>query len=246
VGAATGGPGGTGSDGAEAGDGGQAHLVDAVDGETSGDLELLQRARGGRAGESLGGLGGAASSHLRRSKSAASLTLRSEALGGGRSILFQAGTEIPSASGPGAPARAISRGDGQPVRVGTELVEDTPGTIVIRSNGVFGESGTSFGIARTLGGGFVEAAATPNVPGGDGGDAESFSLGIAHGRSPVEVHDAAAGGSGGVQLAEPVPSERSPSLLSIPDVGAGRGGAARSIAMGFGGRGEPVLSTPIP
>jgi hypothetical protein len=70
------------------------------------------------------------------------------------------------------------------------------------------------------GGGFSIFSAEPTPPGGRGGAARSFSLGIAHGDSPVEVLDAAMGGPGGAQA-------------NFEGSAASRGGPADSRAIGL-------------
>ena len=286
VGEALAGRGGSRVDGAPAGDGGEAHLQDAVDGDTAGPLRLEQRAIGGSSGVGPGGVGGAASSHLFRSKSAESLELQVQASGGGRALFFDDGTFVisdfagagaPAAAssraqndagpatvltvaaggsggvlaegGPAAPggdaeawASAATRGDGNRVQVGHPFPEPDPLSVQPIFAAAIGGPGGSFQVQRGIPNDPDPSgsAHTPNLPGGDGGNASSFSMGMAHGRSRVEVYDTALGGPGGSQIATFTPVARVPELETYIDVGAGAGGEARSVAVGLGGRGELV------
>ncbi|MGI9591959.1 MAG: hypothetical protein ACR2P8_11370, partial [Myxococcota bacterium] len=140
-------------------------------------------------------------------------------------------------------ASAVSEGDGHPVRVGAPPSEAEPGRIQVLTGAAVGGSGGSFqpvtqgtlGSPRRL----VTAPESLNRPGGDGGDASSFSLGIARGRSPVEVYDGAIGGSAGLPLASFTPVAGQPGLETYEEVGAGVGGEARSVAVGLGSA-EPI------
>jgi hypothetical protein len=212
------------------GSGASALVVDAVDGSSSGALELIQRAVGGDAGWGAGAPGGAAGSAqstLVRERSAASLGMRVEALGGmGAGVFF---STIPGTPGGSATAVAEATNDGGDVEVEG---------YALGGASLMGGAASVQVAGRTSGDGHAVRVGVPgSLPvgafgGSGGGDATSSSIGIASGDSSVGVVDRADGGPG----ANP---------FSPGGGNGGRGGTATSRASGenAGSSSVEVLAT---
>lgn len=202
------------------GSGASVVVENAVDGRTSGALELVQRAFGGDAGEkhvtngaNPPGLAGSATSRLDRSSAATSFSVEVEAQGGIGGRVSAAGN-LTSAGGDalaegvventaGSVQTSLRAGGGRGGRV------DNSGSTATGSGG----GATVHASARSLGDGRdVEVGGTSSFgafggaagqllsgpgPRGDGGAAASDSVGIAEGDSRVAVEDVAKGGEGG-------------------------------------------------
>jgi len=109
------------------------------------------------------------------------------------------------------------------------------------------------GARAGTGGSFNLYSAEPTPPGGRGGAARSFSLGIAHGDSPVKVLDEAIGGPGGSQanFSGPAASRGGPAESKaiglnrgVSDVSVNAeaaGGAAGTVWIGLGENSYPYL-----
>ncbi|MBK7952238.1 MAG: PEP-CTERM sorting domain-containing protein [Deltaproteobacteria bacterium] len=212
--------GGAGAVGSSAGRGGSVAVVDAVDGATSGRLELVQRATGGDAGDgatfvdaSPGAPGGSATNLLTRSLRTAELAVELSASGG---------TGSDGATGSGGATRG---GDARAEAVTTNEIGSA--SLFVDANGgdggsglggrVGGDGGAASLLAslRTLGegddiaiggddglhrwgavGGDARGFGASGPEGGHGGRATSRSLGTALGDSRVTVFDRAFGGRG--------------------------------------------------
>ncbi|MFO0691655.1 MAG: PEP-CTERM sorting domain-containing protein [Myxococcota bacterium] len=212
--------GGAGAMGPTAGRGGSVAITDAVDGTTTGRLELVQRATGGDAGDGStfddavpGAAGGSATSLLTRSVRAADLALELAATGG-------AGSDGSTGSG-----NATRGGDARAETVATN--ETGRGSLFVESSGGDGGSGLGARVGghggdavllaslRTLGvggditiggddgvhrwgavGGDARGFGASGSEGGNGGRATSRSVGTALGDGRVTVFDRAFGGRG--------------------------------------------------
>lgn len=208
--------------GQRAGAGADVVLDNAVDGQTTGTLRLIQRAIAGAGGgfgvESLPGDAGDATSLLERMKSSTEFEVVVGAIGGngGGQSQTQSPNPIPAPASNGGSARAettvandsglvsalvIARGgrggDASTSGVGGDggdaSASATAGSTGDGNSVVIGGSG-EFGAI----GGHANVRAAHLNPGeaGIGGDADSRSVGTALGDSAVSVHDRATGGEG--------------------------------------------------
>jgi hypothetical protein len=225
-----------------------SHLFSSKSAES---LELqVQASGGGRALffddgtfviSDFAGAGAPAAASSRAQNDAGPATALTVAAGGSGGVLAEGGPAAPGGDAE-AWASAATRGDGNRVQVGHPFPAPDPLSVQPIFAAAIGGPGGSFQVERGIPNDPDPSgsAHTPNVPGGDGGNASSFSMGMAHGRSPVEVYDTALGGPGGSQIATFTPIGDRSSIETYIDVGAGAGGEARSVAVGLGGRGEPV------
>jgi hypothetical protein len=214
TGEVTGGAGGNRSSGSgDGGDGASALLENSVDGETTGSLTLVQRARGGAGGSTSGtdvgsapGRGGSAKSRLTKDTDARALTVVAEALG----ALAGSGPGTTGVTGSSADASAEAvNGSGSALAVGRAVAG-------AGARGGAGGSATLFASSTTRGDGDAVQvgrvyAADPRLSetgafggaaifaGATGGDAQSRSIGVALGDSEVRVYDLAVGGGTGLR-----------------------------------------------
>ena len=201
-GSAIGGSGGRGSfpSGRPGGDGASVELHNAVDGDTSGVLQLEQLAGGGRGRD--GGAHGATSSVLEVAKSLTALEISALALGAFDSNAVASGDNAGGsvavhslATGrSGSSSEAATAGAGGSARARAFGTTAGDGHAVLVTNDVWNATGGDGGDADSAAGGAV---------GGRGGEADSESVGIALGDASVTVADAAAGGRGGRSAAAP-------------------------------------------
>ncbi|HEX5066002.1 MAG TPA: PEP-CTERM sorting domain-containing protein, partial [Myxococcota bacterium] len=185
-------------------DGQVLELVNAVRGETSGDLRLVQRVTGGNG---AGGTAGRASSALTHSGASESMALESRAVGGSvpTTALYTTegadGTAIAtgtnSAGSLDVHAQAFGGRGGRAGARGGDAFVEARGTTsgdghAVRINDDASIPGSAAGAFGGLGGEAIGGAS-----GARGGDATSFSRGEALGDSEVVVGDYAEGGQGG-------------------------------------------------
>jgi hypothetical protein len=242
-----GGAGGSASRG-RGGAGASSFLESVVDGATTGELHLEQRAIGGHGGDSIpteiGGDGGDARSILTRETQSAQLQVTLEAVGGDAGVgsaaagRAAAGTAQVVAdlrnTGGGVEANAHALG-------GAQYREESPysqhggaqgGDAFVDVAAVTERAGDAISIGQssepgTVGaiggrGGDDDHYTTPGDA-GRGGDALSTSSGIASGDAVVEVRDLAVGGDGGrVRLGGSGP------------IGAGGSATSTAMAQNFG------------
>lgn len=232
---AFGGAGGRGVGNFAAGNGASISLLNAVDGETAGDLLLEQVAWGGSSGSvqnGLNGIAGDASSSLTKTASSNVLTVDSKATGGdggersgtsGKAAAGGDATAIAVAINTGGAARTNSGaanavgGDGGSARGGNDSGDGGAATQSARAEAIGDYRSTAYGHALGGDGGTISTA-TGGVA-GRGGDAISSSRAITTGDGTVFASDEATGGRGG-------------SISSGLGAG-GAGGAASSTASGI-------------
>jgi autotransporter-associated beta strand protein len=222
TGAAFGGNGGySPNTGATSGSGASVVLIDAVNGATTGLLNLIQNAAAGFAGQGdNSGASGTAYSSLTRVTSAASLRIQTTAGSGGQTARGQSrgtsGFAVSNATNTSGSARADATGigavGGQPLAHG--LVSGGGGS------GSASASASSFGDLHTAEAYANSSGATGGdswgANSGDAGSASSASSATANGNSQAIASASAVGGVGG---------------RVFSDVGnGGRGGDASAIA----------------
>ena len=246
---ARGGSGGYASSG-QAGNGHGVTLVNAVSGETSGDLHIRQQASGGGGGgeylidstPAVGGQGGTAVSELTREAHSASLGLASEASGGfGGTVAPTIGSIAGTGASGVARATAInslgsasasvvsSGGIGGHVWEGKVPDVGASGGRGGNAEGLATATSTADGQTASasslvFGGTGGEAAGSADfLPrGGQGGDALGHALATSHGAdSTITVNGEAYGGQGGLGL-------------QIAGGGHGGDGFSRSQGIAFG------------
>lgn len=203
----------------QAGRGASQMLSQAVDGDTTGLLTLIQNATagdgGGPATDTIPSGAGNASSYLDRTKSANHLTLSVTALAGGQLRTSQsealavggdADAQVSGGNDSGGVtllARAVG-GDfetftgveGTARRGGNANVRATSTTVVDGADIQIGLASSSLYGAEGGTGATNDRFFSPEVRGGRGGEATSESIGIALGDSQVLVYDRAIGGRG--------------------------------------------------
>ena len=204
------------------GDGASVQLHNAVDGDTSGRLFLKQYAGGGRVGYPGLGQYGATSSVLEVTKSAALLDITARAFGSHGGEAIATGENLAGA------VSVHGHADGGGGGIALEGDGELGGDVVMRARGI--SHGDEHAVMVTpicpdcvtaSGGSGGRTYDDSGVhPGGNGGEADSESVGTALGNSSVLVVDRAEGGSGGEGRGD----------LGAP----GTGGIARSSALGVG------------
>lgn len=214
------------------GNGADAIVIDAVDGETSGSLSLIQFVKAGSASASFrdagetGGRGGDATSDLTRSKSAESLFISVEAEAGGSNGAAATGGQL---SGGNALVRANGRNDS--------------GDIVIEYGAHGGNGSTSFQSAGTAGKG---GSATSNIQATSSGDGNTVSVGLTDsstvggtGGGDRSFFGATLGGVGGAALSDVVGTAEGDSNVDIRSsaIGGVGGEGSRESDGGRGGLG---------
>ncbi|MEZ4354991.1 MAG: hypothetical protein R3F16_15220 [Myxococcota bacterium] len=198
-------------------DGGDVTIEDAVDGRTTGRLELIQRALAGAARvDPVSGLPGDApnaTNRLVRGVSAGTVDGFLESMGGtGYSDGFR--SQSPATEGGAATVEAalhndagdlvlnaVSRGgDGGAGYAGALGGNGGLATLQVQGSTESDGRTVTIGGGPAFGayGGQATAGTTSTNRGtpGDGGAAESHSIGLAQGNSVVDVHDRATGGAG--------------------------------------------------
>lgn len=217
---------------ASAGNGSSTTLLNAVDGNTTGQLRLEQNAVGGDAGAAIGGstgLAGNASSSLTKETSSSNLILDVRATGGVGSY----SRYVPAGTGGAAYSSASGRNNTGEVNIDSVADAGHGGLGGSNAHGGDGANATSNAFGETvLDGQRVDVRATAYASaggtagngrfGGNGGDAVSRSEGRALGNSVVNVRDRADGGHGGSV------SGSSDTLVGL----GGQGGHASSTAIG--------------
>jgi len=254
-------------------------LVDSVvSGETTGRLILSQQVSSGSHGAASTGNRGRTESRLEYTAQVESFDAYASATGGDARAEVIAENETGSVAVRGRAdggvrsqvnldggdaasfLRAVSRGDGNDVTIGTGIFLgrenaigglgrlDFPGGVESGDGG--DASGVVEGIARGDsavrvvdfvvggdGGGYDRRATNGSALGGEGGDASSYGFASNAGSSAVEIETLAAGGDGGRSLGEGNPSGRGGAAV-VSAWGESSGGADVTIsARALGGRG---------
>jgi len=241
-----GGQGGQAWPGIPGGDGAAMEMIDVATGDTTGNLSISQRSDGGGGGSfystrfafEVAGNGGVAYSELTKATASTSLTLHSEARGGGAFGGTPAtATAISDAFNSAGTATAYSRAIGGIDGLGALGSGDAFAIATARTTGdgnavfvggpvstqvqlpLFGARGGSMPI-------FHSNTYAPDFQFANGGDGTSHSTGIAEGDSMVTVIDQAFGGNAGSGFS------------SFPSFGpqgfGGNGGDASSTAVAMG------------
>jgi hypothetical protein len=214
TGIARGGSGGSGNPSAASGAGFGVTLIDAVRGETTGDLSLRQVAIGGDASGGVGAVtAGDAVSRLTRHTASSSLRLTVEATGGrglvadtgsvrggqadaSASAVNQAGSaaiDATARAGHGDAtlnASAVTFGDGNPIAIGLGAFT---GAFAGDANSIASSRSTAraFGASDVV---VVDRAQGGSGGDGDGGGAISQATGISEGNARVSISASAEGG----------------------------------------------------
>jgi hypothetical protein len=254
--------------GSNGGSGASASLLNAVDGETTGALELTQRAVGGAAGyrfTAAANTAGSAHSEIARSASVEALTLRSAAAGGEGAWQLALDSDAGDGGAASASANAVNATGAASSYV--TAVGGQGGFNFRRSDkGSVGGTGATAVVdarARTLGDGHdvvVGAAAAPGDPaaalelpesgayGGTGGSiaAGNFESGAGDGGSALSSSLGIAEGDSRVSVFDRAVGgdggSAHPSFDEPSDAIVGSGGGARSSATALGGGGSALLA----
>jgi hypothetical protein len=207
-------------------------LVDVVDGETTGDLTLNQTARAGDVGSRISSRGDA-KSDLTVSRSASSLTVMSEALGGNTEAVAHATNDAGSVDVTTRSSAYLSAGQA------SGGARDA-GTATAHATGVTSGDGHNVTVRSSASYNAVGEAGSDGLTGGRGSDVSSESIGIANGDSQVSVRDVVHAGAGGSASSSSNNAGRggdASSSASGQNAGASRAGVYASAVGGIGGTG---------